>query len=75
MPTALLEQQLMEKIGQLSPLQKQTVYDFVDFLLSKPLPTAMQKSALATISVWDESAIQTIVAAQQEINEWTLPTF
>jgi hypothetical protein len=73
---AVFEQQIMQKIGQLTPVQKQTVYEFVDFLLSKQAQQpAARRAALLQVSVWDEQAIQEIQAAQQRINAWQPPGF
>lgn len=74
MQAAILDQEIIEKLGQLTPAQKQTVGEFIDFLLSRQSqqPDARQ-AALLDVSVWDEQAIQKIEAVQQEINAWQLP--
>jgi hypothetical protein len=76
MEAATFEQEIIEKFGQLTSVQKQTVREFIDFLLSKQAtrPDAHQL-ALLNVSIWDEQAIQKIEAVQQEINEWKLAVF
>lgn len=76
MPVALFEQQIIYKISKLTPIEKQTVYEFVDFLLNKQArqPT-VRKAALLDISVWDEQAIEAIEEAQEQINAWNPPVF
>lgn len=76
MQTILLDQQIQQKLLWLTPEQKQTIYDFINFLLStKSAPPELKKSDLLKISVWSEEDIQEIERVQKQINSWTLPAF
>lgn len=59
MQTAMLEEQIVHKIGLLDPIQKQTVYSFIDFLLREQptKPATVQQSSLLQVSVWEEEAL------------------
>lgn len=71
-----MDQQIVQKVVRLDPIQKQTVSSFIDFLLSRQVESpSARKSALLEISVWDDQAIAAIQDAEQKINAWTLPTF
>ncbi|MFN8446388.1 MAG: hypothetical protein U0175_36695 [Caldilineaceae bacterium] len=73
MQTILLDQQIQQKLLWLTPEQKQTIYDFINFLLStKSTRPELKKSDLLTISVWSEEDIQEIEKVQKQINAWTL---
>jgi len=68
--------QLSEKLERLSPFQRVSVEEFIEFLLSKQVHAeAHKKSVLLHVSVWDDEDIQRIEDAQREINTWSLPTF
>ncbi len=76
MQTILLDQQIQQKLLWLTPEQKQTIYDFINFLLStKPTQSELKKSDLLKISVWSDEDIQEIEKVQKQINTWTLPAF
>lgn len=77
MQTAILEEQIVHKIGLLDPIQKQTVYSFIDFLLSgQPTkPATDQQSSLLQVSVWEEEALAQIEETQQQMNAWQPQTF
>ena len=70
MSTAMVEEQIVEKISLLDPSQKKTVYDFVNFLLSQQTQTGQDTSALLNVSVWEEEAIEAVEEAQRAINLW-----
>ena len=70
MSTATVEEQIFEKISLLDPIQKKTVYDFVNFLLSQQTQTGQDTSALLNVSVWEEEAIEAVEEAQRAINLW-----
>ena len=70
MSTAMVEEQIFEKISLLDPSQKKTVYDFVNFLLSQQTQTGQDTSALLNVSVWEEEAIEAVEEAQRAINLW-----
>ena len=70
MSTAMVEEQIFEKISLLDPIQKKTVYDFVNFLLSQQTQTGQDTSALLNVSVWEEEAIEAVEEAQRAINLW-----
>ena len=68
--------QLSEKLERLSPFQRVSVEEFIEFLLSKQVHAeARKKSALLHVSVWDDDDIQRIEDVQREMNAWSLPTF
>lgn len=77
MQTAILEEQIVYKIGLLDPIQKQTVYSFIDFLLSEQSvkPSSVQQASLLQVSVWEEEALAQIEETQQRINAWQPQTF
>jgi hypothetical protein len=72
----LTQQQLYHKVKLLDLRQRETVSEFIDFLLSKrPLATPDKKTLLLRTSVWDEESIKRIEDVQKEINTWNMPTF
>jgi hypothetical protein len=72
----LTQQQLYHKVELLDLQQRETVSEFIDFLLSKrPLPTPDKKTVLLQTSVWNEESIKRIEDVQKEINTWKMPTF
>ena len=76
MPQMMTSPQLSEKLERLSPFQRVSVEEFVEFLLSKQAHHEEQKkSLLLHTSVWNDDDIQHIERVQQEMNTWTLPTF
>lgn len=79
---------ITEKLNLLPTLQKQTVYEFIDFLLSKnginnaegstrvrDNSSQDKKSLLLNVSVWNEEDIEAIEEAQKDINRWNLTAF
>lgn len=70
MSTAMVEEQIVEKISLLDPIQKKTVYDFVNFLLSQQTQTDQDASALLNVSVWEDEAIEAVEEAQRALNLW-----
>jgi hypothetical protein len=77
MESILTTQQLLEKFELLDPLQKNTVYEFMTFLLSKHQVADIHenKDCLLQTSVWTEQDVQPIYDVQQDINAWHIPTF
>ncbi len=70
MSTTMVEEQIVEKISLLDPIQKKTVYDFVNFLLSQQTQTGQDTSALLNVSIWEEEAIEAVEEVQRAINLW-----
>lgn len=70
MSIAMVEEQIVEKISLLDPIQKKTVYDFVNFLLSQQAQPVQDASALLNVSVWEDEAIEAVEEAQRTINLW-----
>ena len=71
----ITSEKIYEKCGLLDPLQRETVSEFIDFLLSKhPVCRHDKKSLLLQTSVWNNEDIQAIEEAQKDINAWRLPT-
>ncbi len=69
---------LLQKCEQLDPLERKTVAEFIDFLLSQhrdPNASADKKAILARTSVWDEASLQQIEEVRQDMNTWKAPTF
>lgn len=67
---------LVEKCGQLNPLERQTVGEFIDFLLSKhTLSRGNAQQALLDVSVWSEDDVTSIERVQQDMAQWQIPTF
>jgi hypothetical protein len=76
MPQMMTHHQLSEKLERLSPFQRVSVEEFIEFLLSKQAhPEEHKKSVLLHVSVWNDEDIQRIERVQQDMNTWTLPTF
>lgn len=69
-------QQLTEKFELLGPLQQQTVYEFITFLISqhRVQDVSEQKHLLLQTSVWTAQDIQRIYDVQQEMKTWHIPT-
>ena len=70
----ITEQQIVNKIHLLNPLQMQTVSAFLDFLLSKQTDSK-SLAALLNISTWDTQSLQEIENAAKSINQWQPETF
>ena len=80
---------ITEKLNLLPPMQKQTVYEFIDFLLNKNhIGQAAEnittiendsieekRSGLLDISVWSEEDIEVIYQGQKEMNKWSITEF
>ena len=76
MPQMITEHQLSKKLERLSPFQRASVEEFIEFLLSKQVHAdEPEKSLLLHVSVWNDDDIRRIEQAQREINAWQLPTF
>ncbi len=72
----ITSEKISEKCEQLDPLQRKTVSEFIDFLLSKhPSPHRDKKALLLHTSVWSDEDIQSIEEVQKELNTWQIPTF
>jgi len=68
--------QLYEKFDLLSTLQKETVYKFIEFLISKnTIESEKKKSILLKTSVWSQEDIKYIEDAQKDLSRWTINTF
>jgi hypothetical protein len=76
MPSMITTQQVSEKFELLDPPQKQTVYEFILFLLSKPRGHTISedKQILLHTTVWTERDIQRIHEVQQDMTTWHIPT-
>lgn len=72
MPDITSNHNMTEKINLLTPSQKQTLYDFIDFLLSKNHTEKKDKKSLLSVSVWDDRDIEAIEEARKELNLWSL---
>ncbi len=72
---AITAQQLTENAERLEPLQKQAVFEFVTFLLSKrPLrKVGESKDLLLQVSVWTEQDIDLLHQVQQDTKTWRIP--
>lgn len=69
MQATLLDQLISQKLLWLTQQQKQTIYDFINFLLStRPALPKPQKSDLLKISVWSDEDVQKIEEVQKQIN-------
>jgi hypothetical protein len=65
--------QLHEKFNLLNSLQKETIYYFIEYLLSKKSIELMEKkNILLKTSVWSEEDIKYIEDAQKEMNKWKI---
>lgn len=68
--------QLYEKFDLLNTLQKETVYKFIEFLISKnTIESEKKKCILLKTSVWSQEDIKYIEDAQKDISRWTINTF
>ena len=68
--------QLSKKCELLDPIQRETVAEFVDFLLARHQKTSSDKKAiLLRTSVWEEESLQKILEAQQAVNTWKPSVF
>ncbi len=66
----------VEKYQQLDPLERETVEEFIDFLLSKHARTCDDvQQALLETSVWSDDDIASIEHVQQDMAQWHIPTF
>ena len=67
--------QLNEKLYLLDHQQRETVFLFINFLLSKKsINKSSNKQVLLNTSVWNENDIQSIEQVQKEMNKWTIKT-
>ena len=72
----ITSQQLYEKFELLDSHQRETVYEFIDFLLNKQrIKHSEKKALLLRTSVWSEGSVKQIENVQKDINSWKLPTF
>ena len=61
----ITQQQLYKKFELLDPLQRETVSEFIDFLLSKHRISQLdKKTLLLRTSVWSEESIKQIEEVQ-----------
>lgn len=75
MQNIISDQQLLEKVTLLDQMQKQTVYEFIEFLLSRqPNQPKSKKKQLLKTSIWSEKEIAVIEEARRDLNTWKLPT-
>ncbi|GAK48796.1 hypothetical protein U14_00003 [Candidatus Moduliflexus flocculans] len=69
-------QQLSKKCELLDPIQRETVAEFIDFLIVRhQKPTSDKKAILLQTSVWDEESLRQVQEAQQAVNTWKPPVF
>lgn len=69
-------QQVYHKLELLDPFQRETVSEFIDFLLSKqPVVSSDKKTILLGTSVWSEEHLQQVEEIQKDINTWKPPIF
>lgn len=67
---------LLEKCEQLNPLERETVGEFIDFLLSKhSLSRGNAQQALLDVSVWSDDDTASLEQVQQDMVQWHIPTF
>jgi hypothetical protein len=67
--------QFNEKLYLLDHQQRETVFLFINFLLSKKsINKSSNKQVLLNTSVWNENDIQSIEQVQKEMNKWTIKT-
>ncbi len=72
----ITSQQVSEKFELLDPLQRETVSQFIDFLLyQNHLANTDKKALLLRTSIWTEEDVHAIEEVQKDINAWKLPTF
>ena len=72
----ITSQQVYHKLELLDPLQRATVSEFIDFLLSKqPVASPDKKAILLHTSVWSDDSLQQIEQVQKDINTWQPPIF
>ena len=65
---------ISEKCELLDPSQRETVFEFIDFLLHKHQRSCSDKrDLLLQTSVWSEEDIRPIEEVQKDINRWQLP--
>ncbi len=65
MQNVISDQQLFEQVARLDPMQKQTVYAFIEFLLSKhPVQPKSKKKQLLKTSIWSDEDIAMIEGLQ-----------
>ena len=67
--------QFNEKFYLLDHQQRETVFLFINFLLSKKtIKKSNNKQVLLKTSVWNEHDIQSIEQVQKDIRKWTIKT-
>ena len=67
--------QFNEKLYLLDHQQRETVFLFINLLLSKKsINKSSNKQVLLNTSVWNEHDIQSIEQVQKEMNKWTIKT-
>ena len=72
----ITSQQVYHKLELLDPLQRETVSEFIDFLLSKhPVASSDKKAILLHTSVWSEESLQQIEQVQRDFDTWKPPIF
>lgn len=76
MQSVITTQEVTRKLDLLDPPQKQTVYEFITFLLRRRpgQKTSEDKHLLLQTSVWSEEDVQRVYDAQQEVRKWQIPT-
>lgn len=64
------------KFRLLTPIQRQEVADFIDFLLHRAEVAPIDKKrVLLNLSVWNDEDVQAVETVQKEINRWMPATF
>lgn len=67
--------QFNEKLYLLDHQQRETVFLFINFLLSKKtINKSNNKHVLLNTSVWSENDIQSIEQVQKDMRKWTIKT-
>ena len=75
MQSIVTAEQLSDKIELLDPPQRETVYQFVSFILSqKHTRDAAAKELLLETSIWSRGDVQQVLEAQADLNAWRIPT-
>jgi len=67
--------QLNEKLYLLDHQQRETVFLFINFLLSKKIINkSSNKQVLLNTSIWNEHDIQSIEQVQKDMSKWRIKT-
>jgi hypothetical protein len=69
------KEELWRKLEKLDAVQQETVVAFIDSLLAAQAADKRDKQQLLAVTVWTVQDIEQIEEAQDQINQWQLPTF